>query len=729
MQREYHKYIVKLLFLLLCFPLEGFAQDSTDTTGVGSSITLPEPTNFSREIIYDPVSGNYLVYKKIGDLRLPIPEVWTVDEYRQYMYDLSESQYMADKAMLFNSTGDSPRDDQGLVPQIQTGNEALGKVFGSDLVEIRPQGMAEIRFGGRYQYVENPGIPVRNQKTFAFDFGQRIQMNVKGKIGDRLELGINYDTEASFAFDNQMKLDFEGEEDDIVKRLEMGNINMPLNSSLITGAQSLFGLKGQFQFGNTTVTTVFSEQRSQSQSINVQGGGTTTEFYVQGDQYEANRHYFLSQFFRDHYEEYLENSPLITSPVQITKVEVWVTNERSSTQNLRNIVAFMDLGADEQYAYRNPSSNLSGISIFPGTNVNIEGYPNNANNQLDPLTLESNIPGSRDIATANQDLSLAGFTEAKEYVELANARKLAPNQFKFHPQLGYITLNQALNQDEVLAVAFQYTAGGRTYQVGEFSNDGVTPPKTLILKLLKSTVLDVRLPIWDLMMKNIYTLNAFQLDREDFYMDVLYMNDETGVPIPFLPDGNLSDTLLVGVMELDRLNNNNDPFPDGIFDFVPGVTIDQKRGRIIFPVVEPFGSNLERKLDTEQARNRYVYNALYDSTRFRAQEQTQKNKFILRGQYKSASGSEISLGAFNIPKGSVTVTAGGRTLTENQDYTVDYSLGRVRIINEGVMNSGSPIKVNFENNTLFNVQTKSFTEPILIIKSTIISILEGPGCT
>ena len=228
--------------------------------------------------------------------------------------------------------------------------------------------------------------------------------------------------------------------------------------------------------------------------------------------------------------------------------------------------------------------------------------------------------------------------------------------------------------------------------MGEFSNDGVTPPKTLILKLLKSTILDVRMPNWDLMMKNIYSLNAFQLDRQDFYMDVLYMNDETGVPIPFLPDGNLSDTLLVGVMELDRLNNNNDPFPDGIFDFVPGVTIDQQRGRIIFPVLEPFGSNLEEKLTTAQARDRYVYNALYDSTRFRAQEQTQKNKFILRGQYKSASGSEISLGAFNIPRGSVSVTAGGRALVENQDYTVDYSLGRVRIINEGVMNSGSPIK-------------------------------------
>ena len=710
MLKSTSKYVIVLIAALVLFSSSVFAQDASDqdTSSTGGTLTFPDPSNYSLEVIFDPISGNYLVYKKIGDVLLPIPEVWTTDQYRQYMYDQAESDYFGSKSALLNASGDNPRDDAGLVPQLQTGNEALGRVFGSDLVEIRPQGMAEIRFGGRYQYVENPGIPVRNQKTFAFDFGQRIQMNVKGTIGDRLDLGINYDTEASFAFDNQMKLDFDGEEDDIVKRLEMGNINMPVNSSLITGAQSLFGLKGQFQFGNTMVTTVFSEQRSQSQSINVQGGGTTTEFRIQGDQYEANRHYFLSQFFRDHYAEYLENLPLITSPVQISKVEVWVTNERSATQNLRNIVAFMDLGADEEYAYRNSTASLSGTPIFPGSNSNIAGFPNNANNQLDPLALALSIPGVRDISTANQDLSTSGFLEAREYVELANARKLEQNQFSVHPQLGYITLNQSLNQDEVLAVAFQYTAGRRTYQVGEFSNDGVTPPKTLILKLLKSTVLDVRMPTWDLMMKNIYSLNAFQLDKEDFYLDILYMNDETGVPIPFLPDGNLSDTLLIGVMELDRLNNNNDPYPDGIFDFVQGVTIDKQRGRIMFPVVEPFGANLYDKLDTEKTREKYVYQALYDSTRFRAQEQTQLNKYILRGQYKSASGSEISLGAFNIPKGSVSVTAGGRTLVENQDYTVDYSLGRVRIINEGVMSAGSPIKVNFENNTLFNVQTKTF---------------------
>ena len=263
-----------------------FAQDSNDSTSTGNtgSFSLPDPANFQREIIYDPITGNYLVYRRYGDVFFMTPEVWTTDQYRQYIYSQSEQDYFGNKSALYNASGDSPRDNVGLVPQIQTGNKALGNVFGSDIVEIRPQGMAEIRFGGKYQYVQNPGIPVRNQKTFAFDFGQRIQMNVKGKIGDRLELGINYDTEATFAFDNKMKLDFEGEEDDIIKRLEMGNINMPLNSSLITGAQSLFGLKGQFQFGNTMVTNVFSEQRSQSQSINVQSGGTTTEFYIQGDE-------------------------------------------------------------------------------------------------------------------------------------------------------------------------------------------------------------------------------------------------------------------------------------------------------------------------------------------------------------------------------------------------------------------------------------------------------------
>ncbi|NVK27533.1 MAG: cell surface protein SprA [Flavobacteriia bacterium] len=679
--------------------------------GESGGVYLNDPSNVREEVTFDPATGFYTIQKYIGNVPYGDPIILTSQQYYDRVFTEIDQEYFPDRVeqtSRSSSSGGSgeDRESDGLIPELQINSETFADIFGGNTIEIRPQGTAEIRFGGRYQKIENPIIPVRNQRTFAFDFDQRIQMNITGKIGERLRLSTNYDTEATFAFENKMKLEFQGQEDDIIKNLEMGNVSLPVNSSLITGAQSLFGVKGKFQFGKTTITSVFSEQRSQSQSLSIQGGATQQEFEIWGDQYEANRHYFLSQYFRNHYEEWLSTMPVINSPIQITKVEVWVTNRRSVTQDVRNIVAFMDLGENQSAAYRDGTRPLGGPNIFPGSSAS--EFPNNGANQLDPTELVAQYPGVRDIGDVNAVLNSAGFIESTEYVELTNARKLQPSQYKLDPQLGTISLNEALNQDEVLAVAFQYSAYGQTYQVGEFSTDGVNPPSTLVVKMLKSTILDVKIPIWDLMMKNVYSLGAFQVSREDFRLQVLYMNDETGTPIPFLPNSNLEDTLLLNVMKLDQLNFNNDPVPDGMFDFVDGITINPQNGRLYFPVLEPFGQNLADNLDSEEARDRYVYQELYDSTRFRAQDQTAKNKFLLKGQYKSSSGSVIQLNAFNIPQGSVTVSAGGAKLTEGQDYTVDYNLGQVRIINESILNSGVPINVSFENNSLFNFQTKTF---------------------
>jgi len=665
-----------------------------------------QPGNYQEKVEYDASSGNYFVYRQYGRFSAEPPIVMNPDQYRAYVARKQALDYWNSKTKSAEAAKAEGRDpESGLIPQITVNSETFSRIFGSNTIDIRPQGFAELTFGGRFQKIDNPIIPERNRNVFTFNFDQRIQMNVNGSVGEKLKVNVNYDTEATFAFENQVKVEFTGFEDDIIKKIELGNVNLPLNSSLITGAQSLFGVKGQFQFGKLTLTGVFSEQRSQSSSLNIQGGATTTEFEIWGDQYEANRHYFLSHYFRNNYERFLENSPLITSPVQITKVEVWVTNNRQNTQDVRNIVAFMDLGESQANAYRD-GSQTSGPNIF-ATNSSTN-FPDNLSNDLDPVTLASQYPGVRDIAQVNQVLNGAGFEEATEYVELANARKLNSNEYNFHPQLGYITLNTALNQDEVLAVAFQYTAGGRTYQVGEFSTDGVTPPNNLVVKMLKSFILDVRAPNWDLMMKNVYSLSAFQVGSEDFRLQVLYQNDETGTPVPFLPESNLRSELLLRVMDLDRLNQNNDPQPDGFFDFIPNVTIYPQNGRIFFPVLEPFGSNLANKLNTDESKEKYVFQELYDSTRFVAQNETQKNKYLIRGQFKSSSSSEIQLNAFNIPPGSVSVTAGGTRLIEGQDYRVDYNLGRVSILNEGILNSGVPIKVDFENNALFNFQTKTF---------------------
>lgn len=670
---------------------------------------MDNPSNYSETVDYDEESGQYVVTQRIGDLVSKPPMFMTPEEYRDYVARKQVDDYWKTKTQTASDEAGEGRDPgSSLIPQIQVNSELFNKLFGSNTIDIRPQGYAELRFGGRVQKIDNPLIPERNRSTFTFDFDQRIQMNVTGNVGTKLKITTNYDTEATFSFENQMKVEFTGDEDDIVKKIELGNVSLPLNSTLISGAQSLFGVKGQFQFGKLTLTGVFSEQRSQSSSINVQGGATTTDFEISGDSYDANRHYFLSQYFRENYEDFLSNRPLITSPVQITKVEVWVTNTRQATEDNRNIVAFMDLGeSDGPGAYRGTAAGRPGPNIF-GRFYRDQGYPDNRNNALDPDVLQSDIPGIRDISRATNSLRAAGYEEAIEFVDLTNARKLTSGEFSYHPQLGYISLSSALNQDEVLAVAFQFTAGGKTYQVGEFSTDGVSPPKPLITKMLKSTILDVSTPVWDLMMKNIYSLNAYQVNREDFRLEVLYRNDETGTPIPFLPDGDLSDVLLIRAVGLDKLNANNDPMPDGFFDYISNITITPQNGKIIFPVLEPFGSNIARQLTNEEDREKYVYQQLYDSTLFKAQNETQLNKYVLVGQYKSTSSSEISLNAFNIPQGSVTVTAGGRQLVENVDYTVDYNLGRVKIINDGILQSGMPIKVDFENNAVFNFQTKTF---------------------
>lgn len=412
-----------------------------------------EPANFKEEVVYDQNSGNYFVYRNYGKFSSAPPRVMTPREYREYIARQQAKEYWDARSKSDDAQKAEGRDPaSSLIPQITIANENFAKIFGSNTIDIRPQGFAELTFGGRFQKIDNPIIPERNRNVFTFNFDQRIQMNVNGSIGEKLKLNVNYDTEATFAFENQVKTEFTGLEDDIVKKIELGNVNLPLNSSLITGAQSLFGVKGQFQFGKLMLTGVFSEQRSQSSSINIQGGATTTEFEIWGDQYEANRHYFLSHYFRDNYEAFQENSPIITSPVQITKVEVWVTNNRQNTQDTRNIVAMLDLGERESRAYR--VDGRPGPVIFPGdANTN---FPDNLTNQLDPQTLVQMYPGVRDISQVNATLTGAGFEEATEFVELANARKLNPNEFNFHPQLGYISLNTALNQDEVLAVAFQY---------------------------------------------------------------------------------------------------------------------------------------------------------------------------------------------------------------------------------------------------------------------------------
>ncbi|MBU2940071.1 cell surface protein SprA [Lacinutrix sp. C3R15] len=707
---------------------------------------MPNPTSIVSQYTYDPITDRYIYTESVGSFNINYPVILTPKEYQDLVAKENLRNYYKQKVDAFEGKKEGSEEEQkNLLPEFYVNSGLFETIFGSNTIEIVPQGSVEMDLGVLFSKQDNPSFSPNNRSNFTFDFDQRISLSLLGKVGTRLQVTANYDTESTFDFQNLVKLEYTPTEDDIIQKIEVGNVSMPLNSSLITGAQSLFGVKTQLQFGNTSITAVFSEQKSDSQTVIAQGGGTLEEFDFYARDYDENRHFFLAHYFRDNYDNTLNNYPFINTQVQITKIEVWITNSSSSTENVRNIVGLQDLGESEHVG--------SAVTVTAGPNA----YPDNSNNAFDP----TNIGGAgsqlndliRDIATVQSGINVAGVTEGADYAKLENARKLTQDQeYTLNTQLGYISLNQRLNSDEVLAVAFQFTVAGQVYQVGEFANDGVDATgvttdsngdvtsvtnNNLVLKLLKSPITSTSQPIWDLMMKNIYDTGAYQLSQEDFKLNIFYnegsavnfITPVAGTDFPTFDanttttadDSEITETPLIRLFHLDKLNYNGDPQVggDGFFDYVSGITILPENGKIVFTKVEPFGEYLfdvlalgseNYEINTSYNANqaKYVYDVLYKETKTAALEEVEKNKFQIKGSYTSSGSDGISIGAFNVPRGSVVVTAGGRVLVEGIDYTVNYQLGTVQILDEALKASNTPIQVTTENNSIFGQTSKRF---------------------
>ncbi|HYF29687.1 MAG TPA: cell surface protein SprA [Chitinophagaceae bacterium] len=672
-----------------------------------NTFDLKNPSNITDSIEYDPATKRYYIVEKIGGKYYRSPTYLTFEEFQRIMARKAEIEYFQKRANILSSLNRKMER-----PKLQWHNSLVNRIFGAGpdglpKVEIRPQGNIDILAGYQGQNIKNPALPERARRTGGFDFDMNANLSVIGNIGDKLKLPINYNTLATFDFENQLKLDYTGRDDEIIKRIEAGNVAFSTKGSLIQGAQSLFGLKTQLQFGKLYITGVIANQKAQRQSQSFAGGSATITYSFRANDYEENRHFLLSQYFRKNYNSAMRNLPVIKSQVQILRMEVWVTNRNGSTTETRDVVGLMDLGEKEPY------------STIPQVLTALD-YPFNDANDLYRRIITD--PDSRNPSLITGKLSALGLKPVQDF-EKTFARKLGPNDYIYNQQVGFISLNQPLQPDEVLAVAFQYSYNGRIYQVGEFSQD--IPPdttgnkagiqKVLFLKLLKATSQRTQLPTWDLMMKNIYTLRTSDgsfissIQPSDFRLQVLYEEPSMG-PKPYLPEGDKTGIPLIRVLNLDRLNTRSDPQPDGVFDYLEGLTVVSSQARIIFPLLEPFGHDLDTAFTGPNVglRDKYLFYPLYDTIKEVAKTYANLDRFIIAGSAKGQSTSEISLGAFNVPPGSVTVSAGGQVLRENYDYSVDYNLGTVKIINQAIINSGVPVSVQYENNAGFGIQQRNF---------------------
>ena len=675
-------------------------------TSPGSNpFDLQDPSIVDQHVEYDPVTGNYIITEKIGDFYYRPPTYMSFDDFLKYQREKEQSTYFK---RLSGVTVDGAVKARNPIENLNIDFNPLDKLFGGTDIKIDPQGSIDLTFGLDHQNTDNPFLTPRQARNTTFDFDMDIKMGVKGKIGEKLDLTFNYDTKATFNFDKQIKLDYNSDlfgEDDIIKRIEAGDVSLPLKGTLIQGAQSLFGLKTELQFGPLRVTALASQQRSQNKNIRIEGGAQKQEFELNVDQYDENRHFFLSHYNRDSYEEALADFPYVKSVFRLRNIQVWVTNDQGEVQS-KDLLAFTDLGES------NRLTNPDDIHISADAPKDSQGRilpTNDANDLFDKIRSR---PGVRTLDQAIAILqSEFGLVQGRDF-EKINAYQLQPSQYTYNAELGYISLNVNLRPDQVLSVSYQYDYNLKQYEVGEMSTNiqdespGTGDTQLIYTKMLKSTAQRVNTPSWDLMMKNVYAIGAYQVEPEDFLLDVFYDDPGKGLK-RFLPTSVEQGKPLLRVFNLDRLNSQQDPQPDGRFDFVEGITINSRSGRIFFPVLEPFGKNLAEKLVSPQEREKYVYEDLYQQTPFQALENTEKNRFKLKGSFQSEISAEISLGAFNIPEGSVRVRAGGKQLIEYKDYEINYSSGRLRILNDAYLASGVPIDVSFEDNTVFAFQSKT----------------------
>ncbi|MDE5838316.1 MAG: cell surface protein SprA, partial [Paramuribaculum sp.] len=670
------------------------ASDYKDMISKPYPSDLRTPENIKTQAEYDAQTGLYVIRTKIGDMDIVTPFTLTPAQYRLWQNDISMRQRWRE---LDKQTAEGKNKDPFNVLDMNFALGPLERIFGPGGLRLRTQGSVMITTGIKSTKTDNPALSLQSRRKTFFDFDQKIQATINASVGDRLKFDMTYNTDATFDFDSKnLKLKYDGTEDDIVKSIEAGNVSMTTGSSLIRGSAALFGLKSTLQFGKLTATALVSQQNSESRSVSTNGGVQTTPFKVNADEYDQNRHYFLSQFFRDNYDSFASRLPFVAGGVKITRIEVWVTNKSGHYNQSRNIVGFMDLGENTRL-----------VSDYWTPNRTFENPSNSSNNLLN--VIKADFPGARNINTVTQalaPLAAYGIEGGRDFEKVESARLLSSNEYILNSTLGYISLKSQLNSDEVLGVAFEYSYNGQVFQVGEFSSDITETDLSLYVKMLKSTTQDPKLPMWRLMMKNVYSLGAYQVQKDNFKLHIKYLSDTTGTEINFLPIPSVSGTPLLQLVGLDRIDSNEESNPDGFFDFIDGYTIQPSSGKVIFPVAEPFGEALKRRVN-DPAVEPFLYQELYDSTLVVARQFSDKNKFIITGEYRASAGSQIRLDAMNVPRGSVVVTAGGVTLVENSDYTVDYAMGIVTITNQSIIDSGQSINVTLENQSLYSTQRKT----------------------
>ena len=667
------------------------------------------PQRWKTEVEFDSSSGGYVARERIGDLDVRDPISLDRHSYRSMVLRRNLDENWAELvAQSEQRRRQSRRGGLGFNIVVPGGRQsAFTTIFGKPDVSLRVNGNADIRAGFNYQQSEQQSIFGQKARIDP-EFKQDLQLGINGSIGDKMQINVNYDTQNKFDFENKLELKYTGYEDEIIQSIEAGNVLLNTPSKLIRGGQSLFGIKSEFQIGGVHLTTVMSQQEGQASNKQISGGTEATPFEIRPIEYDDGRHYFLGYYFRNRWEDALSDPGriiLANGFERIDNIELWRFDSgyRVEEEDVREVVAMVDVGESSDILDLANTFTSAGPADLPGP-------------ALDQYT-EEDLAILRDRNQSADNFlgsSGKGLSERSDF-QTGPFKRLEKNiDYTVDEQLGYITLNARLNEDQAIAVAYRYFVNGAPRQVGDFSTDtgGADENTRLVLKLLRPRSPEQPGPTsnpaaWYLEMRNIYRLGASQLNSTGFELNIEYARpgQAAQTKIPAL-SGNRT---LLDLLGLDRLTQDGAPGSDEIFDYVNGITIVPSKGLLIFPYLEPFGSRISEIATANSTDpSDYAFLELYRQKKQNAQTITKYNLYRITGEYKGSVASTYDLNSFaGIVPGSIRVTSAGAELTENVDYIVDYTGGSVTITNDAYLIEGRNIDISFEENSFAQIQKKS----------------------
>ncbi|MBF8294664.1 MAG: hypothetical protein HW389_1209 [Bacteroidetes bacterium] len=627
---------------------------------------LPDPMLVRKSQTLDSSRFVYRIRRTLGAADTRIPLDFTLDEYHRLRLQQLIRKNWEDMAHAYRLESEKKKGLGDLFSQvtnieIPVPKNPIFSIFGPNIIRLQINGAVDIHGAFRNTtsdlFLNNPLAQSRSEP----DFSQEVQVNVKGQIGDKLNIDADWNTNRQFEYENQLKVRYKGYDDDIVQSVEAGNVSLTTNSSFVASSSALFGIKAGFQFGPLKLTTVASQKKGQIKQLSVSGGGRPSPFEKRGTDYSTD-HYFIDTSYIAWFDSaYLNIPPIVSRSKEIRDLEVWVTRIGNEDPNERDVVAFMDQNMVMATA-KDPVARRLDYNMIPGE------------------------------------------------VEVGRFIRLDPNSdYTYHQYAGYITLNRSLQPEQAMVVAYSLpdTIDPRhSMDVGNFgSRLDTTKTLKLVMKLVRPQKLGPQYKTaWRMMLKNIYPLGGRGIKKEGFELKIVYE-----VPGKEAQDNILGVYNLLEVFGLDRYGEQPGSPPDGKFDYAPLLTINESRGELIFPRVEPFREGIRRfflsKGRSIAEADSFAFNEVYDTT-FNGASNSQRNKFLIRGSTSSSMASTYQVG-FNIVEGSVKVIVNGNQAQVNTDYTVDYISGQVTIKNQALLVPGANLQIQYEANDLLQLASKS----------------------